>query len=262
MTEYGNFVRVTIEDAVATIRIDRPKVNALNPEIQQGLLDAAAALREDTQVRAGIITGGDEVFAAGADIKEMLPKTYADMAAEGGRLQAACKALAELPFPTIAAMERFALGGGFEIALTCDFRVASSRIKVGQPEILLGVIPGAGGTQRLPRLIGVSKAKELVYTGRMVEADEALAIGMVDKLVDPGTTYAAALEMARGFAKGPTLALAAAKRAIDTGMEIGLDAGLKLETELFNAMFATQDRATGMASFVESGPGKATFEGR
>lgn len=262
MTSYGDFVTVTIEGGIATVRIDNPKMNPLNSDIQTSLGRVAADLAANDEVRAAILTGGEKVFAAGVDIKEMQGMSYSEMLVSGTRLQNAFKALAELPFPTVAALEGYALGGGFELAMTCDFRVASSTVKVGQPEVLLGVIPGAGGTQRLPRLVGVSKAKELVFSGRMVDAEEALEIGMVDKLVDPGTTYEAALEMVKPYVTGPAMAIRAAKEAINRGMEAGIDAGLAIETQLFAGMFATADKQSGMTSFVENGPGKATFEGR
>lgn len=262
MTQYGQWVSVEIADGIATIRIDRPKMNPLDSEIQDGLTTAAADLEHDADVRAAIITGGDKVFAAGADIKEMQQFDYVDMVERGTRLQHAFRALAELPFPTVAAIEGFALGGGCELAMTCDFRIAANNATLGQPEILLGVIPGAGGTQRLTRLVGPSKAKDIVFTGRFVKADEALAIGLVDELVEPGTTYEAAVAKLTPMVNGPRVALRAAKEAINRGIETDLATGLAIETQLFTGLFATKDREIGMASFVEQGPGKAKFEGR
>lgn len=262
MTQYGQWVSVEIADGIATIRIDRPKMNPLDSEIQDGLATAAADLEHDADVRAAIITGGDKVFAAGADIKEMQQFDYVDMVERGTRLQHAFRALAELPFPTVAAIEGFALGGGCELAMTCDFRIAANNATLGQPEILLGVIPGAGGTQRLTRLVGPSKAKDIVFTGRFVKADEALAIGLVDELVEPGTTYEAAVAKLTPMVNGPRVALRAAKEAINRGIETDLATGLAIETQLFTGLFATKDREIGMASFVEQGPGKAKFEGR
>jgi enoyl-CoA hydratase/carnithine racemase len=161
----------------------------------------------------------------------------------------------------IAAVTGYALGGGCELALTADFRVSADNAKWGQPEIQLGVIPGAGGTQRLPRLIGPAKAKDLIYTGRFVDADEALEIGLVDAVVPADKVYETALTMAAKFAKGPLRALGAAKAAIDGGMDGDLATGLRLESHLFASLFATEDRVIGMKSFIESGPGKATFTG-
>jgi enoyl-CoA hydratase len=155
----------------------------------------------------------------------------------------------------------FALGGGCELALTADFRVSADNARWGQPEILLGIIPGAGGTQRLPRLIGAAKAKDLIYTGRFVDAEEAHSIGLVDVIVPAAEVYASALALAAKFTKGPALALAAAKAAIDGGADVDLASGLKLESHLFASLFATADREIGMTSFLTNGPGKAVFTG-
>jgi enoyl-CoA hydratase len=163
---------------------------------------------------------------------------------------------------TIAAINGYALGGGCELALACDFRVCAQDSRLGQPEILLGVIPGAGGTQRLPRLVGVARAKELVFSGRMIPADEALAIGLVDRVVPSAEVIDAAQELAERYAAGPPLALSAAKKAIDEGLQGDLDAGLLLERQRFSALFASEDQKAGMRSFIEHGPGKATFTGR
>ena len=259
----GEFVRLEVDGGIGTIRLDRPKMNALNQQIEQELREVAVEAAERDDVRAVIVYGGEKVFAAGADIKEMVDKSATDMAVKEQRgLSHAVTAVAEIPKPTVAALTGYALGGGFELALACDRRIASNTVKVGQPEILLGVIPGAGGTQRLARLVGPSKAKDIVFTGRFVEADEALAIGMVDELVEPADVYAAAQRWVAPFAKGPARALAAAKAAIDGGLDVDLDTGLKLETHLFTAGFATDDQKIGMASFIENGPGKAEFTGK
>ena len=185
----GEFVRVETDGAVGVIRLDRPKMNALNAQVQRELHEAADQVSADDSVRAVVIWGGDRVFAAGADIKEMEAMSYADMARHSGRLQSAFKALAAIPKPVIAAVTGYALGGGCELALTADFRVAAEDAKLGQPEILLGVIPGAGGTQRLPRLVGPSRAKDLIFSGRQVDAAEALAIGLVDRVVPAAEVY-------------------------------------------------------------------------
>lgn len=259
---YGQWVKLDVTDGVATIRIDRPKMNPLDAEIQDSLARVAADLLDDTDVRAAIITGGDKVFAAGADIKEMQQLGYVDMVDRATKLQNAFRALAELPFPTVAAIEGYALGGGCELAMTADFRIAANNATLGQPEILLGVIPGAGGTQRLARLVGPSKAKDIVFSGRFVKADEALEIGLVDELVEPGTAYEAALAKVKPFVDGPRVALRAAKEAINRGLDGDLGTGLAIESQLFTGLFATKDREIGMGSFVERGPGKARFEGR
>ena len=258
----GEFVRLEVEGGVGTIRLDRPKMNAINAQLQEDLLACAveATTRED--VRAVVLYGGERVFAAGADIKEMSGLAYADMVSWGTRLQDVLKVVARIPKPVVAAINGYALGGGFELALTADFRVVGERAKVGVPEIQLGVIPGAGGTQRLTRLVGPAKAKGMVFTGRHVEAEEALALGIADRVVPDADVYDAARELAASFATGPAIALRAAKQAIDDGLELDLDSALRLESALFAGLFATQDQRTGMSSFLEQGPGKAVFEGR
>ena len=258
----GEFVRVEVADGVATVRLDRPKMNALNAQVQEEIAAAAAEVTTDAAIRAVILYGGERVFAAGADIKEMAGLSYAQMAERSARLQAAFTAVAEIPKPVVAAVTGYALGGGLELALCADFRVLGENAKVGQPEILLGVIPGAGGTQRLPRLIGPSRAKDLIFTGRHMPADEALAIGLADKVVPDAEVYQAAREMALKYVAGPALALRAAKQAVDKGLEVDLATGLEVERLNFAALFATEDQKSGMRSFVENGPGKAVFEGR
>jgi enoyl-CoA hydratase/carnithine racemase len=181
------------------------------------------------------------------------------MMRDAARVMSALDALARIPKPVIAAVTGYALGGGCELALTADFRVSADNARWGQPEILLGIIPGMGGTQRLPRLIGPAKAKDLIYTGRFVDAQEALEIGLVDAVVPAAEVYSSSVAMAQKFAKGPALALAAAKAAIDGGLDTDLASGLRLESHLFASVFATEDRTIGMESFIERGPGKAVF---
>ena len=258
----GEFVQVEIEAAVAVVRLSRPKMNALNAQVQTGIAEAAAQLATDRQVRAVILYGGEKVFAAGADIKEMADAGYAEMAVNTQRLQNAFTAIAQLPQPVIAAITGYALGGGLELALCADFRILGESAKVGQPEIQLGVIPGGGGTQRLPRLIGPSRAKDLIFTGRFVGAQEALALGLADQVVPDADVLTAAQKMASRYAGGPALALRAAKQAIDQGLDVDLASGLQLERLQFAALFATEDQKAGMRSFVENGPGKATFTGQ
>ncbi|MBI1377676.1 MAG: enoyl-CoA hydratase/isomerase family protein [Frankiales bacterium] len=257
----GEFVRVELEDGVGTIRLDRPPMNALSAQLQQEIRDAAHEVSVRTDIGAVVVYGGEKVFAAGADIKEMAAWSYQEMVGRSAALQSAFTAVARIPKPTVAAVTGYALGGGCELALCCDLRVAGDNAKLGQPEILLGIIPGAGGTQRLPRLIGPSRAKELIFTGRFVGAEEALRIGLVDRVVAPDDVYSAAFELARSLAHGPAYALRAAKEAIDRGLEVELDTGLEIERVQFSALFATDDRAIGMQSFMEHGPGKATFTG-
>jgi enoyl-CoA hydratase len=258
----GEFVLVQIDQAIATIRLNRPPMNAINSQLQDELAQAAAAVAGDDQVRAVVLYGGEKVFAAGADIKEMADASYAAMATRSQRLQGALNAVARIGKPVVAAITGYALGGGLELALCADFRVAGDKSKVGQPEILLGLIPGAGGTQRLPRLIGPARAKDIVFTGRFVGSAEALSIGLVDKVVPDADVYAAACELVARYANGPAVALRAAKQAIDDGLDADLDTGLEIERLHFAGLFATEDAGTGMRSFVENGPGKASFAGR
>jgi enoyl-CoA hydratase/carnithine racemase len=258
----GDFVRLENDQAVAVIRLHRPPMNALNVQVQDEIAAAAAQASADQEVRAVIIYGGERVFAAGADIKEMAEATYSQMAADTRRLQDAFTAVAKIPKPVVAAITGYALGGGLELALCADFRVAGESARVGQPEILLGVIPGAGGTQRLPRLVGPARAKDIVYTGRFVGAAEALAIGLVDRVVPDADVYQAARDLVDRYVGGPAVALRAAKQAIDEGLDVDLDSGLEIERLNFAGLFATEDQRTGMRSFIENGPGKATFAGR
>jgi len=258
----GEFVRVEVADQIATIRLDRPKMNALNAQVQAEIAAAAAQVTEDSAVRAVILYGGERVFAAGADIKEMAPLGTADMSERAAVLQSALNDVADIPKPVVAAVTGYALGGGLELALSADFRVLGESAKVGQPEILLGVIPGAGGTQRLSRLVGPARAKDIVFTGRFVGAEEALRIGLVDEVVPADEVYDAARRWAEQFANGPAYALRAAKEAIDQGLSVDLDTGLAIEAQKFAALFATEDRTIGMQSFIDNGPGKAKFVGR
>jgi enoyl-CoA hydratase/carnithine racemase len=254
-------VRLEVEDGIGTIRLDRPPMNALNAEVQRSLIAVCREASERKDVAAVIVYGGEKVFAAGADIKEMEQMSWTDMADHSTLLQEFTRALASIPKPTVAAITGYALGGGCEVALSCDFRIAAKGSRLGQPEILLGIIPGAGGTQRLARLIGPARAKDLIYSGRFVKAEEALQIGLVDEVVAPDQVYARARERMSAYVGGPAYALRAAKEAIDSGLEVDLQTGLEIERMLFTGLFATKDRATGMKSFIENGPGKATFEG-
>ena len=259
MTE---FVRLEVDGGVGTIRLDRPPMNAVNRQVNLELAEIAAEATSRADVRAVIVYGGEKVLAAGADVKEMADLTYSEMAERAHELSRGFGAISEIPKPTVAAITGYALGGGFEIALSCDRRIAGDNARVGQPEILLGIIPGGGGTQRLARLVGPSKAKDVIFTGRFYKADEALALGMVDEVVAPDDVYAAAHRWAAQFANGPTRALAAAKAAVDRGLDADLRTGLNLESEIFAALFGTEDQTIGMRLFVENGPGKAQFLGR
>jgi enoyl-CoA hydratase/carnithine racemase len=258
----NEFVKLEVDGAIGTIRLDRPPMNALNAQVQEEIRQAATEAERRADVRAVVVYGGEKVFAAGADIKEMADMSYADMAARAGALSSAFSSVAAITKPTVAAITGYALGGGFELALCCDRRVAGDNAKVGQPEILLGIIPGAGGTQRLARLVGPARAKDIVFTGRFVTAQEALSIGMVDEVVPADDVYATARRWAEQFVNGPARALAAAKAAIDGGLDGDLGSGLRLESHLFAALFATEDAKIGMRSFMENGPGKAQFVGK
>jgi enoyl-CoA hydratase/carnithine racemase len=256
------FVTLQVEDGVATIRLDRPKMNAIDETLHMEVRAAAIEATDRADVRAVVLYGGERVFAAGADIKAMSTLDATGMVAWGRELTASFTRVARIPKPVIAAVTGYALGGGYELALCADFRVLGASAKIGQPEILLGVIPGAGGTQRLARLVGPAKAKDIIFTGRHVGAEEAMEIGMVDAVVPDDEVYTTAVAMARKFAAGPPLALAAAKQAIDEGLEVPIEQGLALESRLFAELFGTEDQKTGMRSFLENGPGKAVFTGR
>lgn len=255
------FVNLEVADGVGTIRIDRPKMNALNAQVQEEIRACALEATERADVKAVVVYGGERVFAAGADVKEMADMSYTEMVDRSAGLQSAFTAVAKIPKPVVAAVTGFALGGGCELAMCADVRVAGDNATLGQPEILLGIIPGAGGTQRLTRLVGPSKAKDIIFTGRFVKADEALAIGLVDRVVPGAEVYAEAVKWASQFANAATYAVRAAKESIDRGLEVDLETGLEIERVQFAALFATEDRSIGMNSFVENGPGKAEFRG-
>lgn len=257
----SEFVRVSIDadTGVAVVQLDRPKLNALNRTMQNELRDTFVSLGSDDQVRAVVMHGNERAFAAGADVKEMVDWTASRVLSEGAGLEACFTAIARTPKPVIAAVTGYALGGGCELALCADLRVIGRGAILGQPEILLGIIPGAGGTQRLARLVGPSRAKDIILSGRFVEADEALRIGLADRVVDDEQVVAEAIAWATELATRPALAARAAKEAIDRGLEVDLESGLELERLHFASLFATEDRVIGMRSFIESGAGKARF---
>ncbi|EHK80685.1 enoyl-CoA hydratase-related protein [Rhodococcus pyridinivorans] len=257
----AEFVTLDVADGIGTIRLDRPPMNALNRQLQEEIRAAAREATVRSDVKSVIVYGGEKVFAAGADIKEMADLSYVQMSEIVGDLQSALGSIADIPKPTVAAITGYALGGGLELALGADRRIVGDNVKLGTPEILLGIIPGGGGTQRLARLVGPAKAKDLVFTGRFVGADEALSIGLVDEVVAPDDVYEAARRWAGQFTGAASRALAAAKAAIDQGLDTDLDTGLKIEQHVFAALFATKDRTIGLESFIENGPGKAKFVG-
>lgn len=252
-------VTLEVSGGVGTIRLDRPPMNALDVATQDRLRELAEEATGRDDVRAVVLYGGEKVFAAGADIKEMQAMDHAAMVVRSKALQDSFTAVARIPKPVVAAVTGYALGGGCELALCADFRIAGDNAKLGQPEIMLGLIPGAGGTQRLARLVGPAKAKDLIFTGRHVKAEEALSMGLVDRVVPAAEVYGQAHAWAAALAKGPALALRAAKEAVDAGLETDIDTGLTIERTWFAGLFATEDRERGMRSFVEEGPGKAKF---
>jgi enoyl-CoA hydratase/carnithine racemase len=243
---------------VALIRLDRPKANALSAAVL-AQLQAVATMLHDDPPGAVVLWGGRRIFAAGADIVEL---GNSGAGAVGASFTEALGSLASVPRATIAAVNGYALGGGLELALACDFRVGAEDARFGLPEVLLGVIPGGGGTQRLPRLIGSSRAKELIFTGRQVRAEEALSIGLVNRVAAPDDVLDTALTWAAELAAGAVVAQSLAKAAVDGGLETSLVQGLAIEHEAFVAVAGTEDAARGLASFREHGPGKATFVGR
>lgn len=258
----SEFVRLEVADGVGTIRLDRPKMNALNVQVQEEIRAIAAEVSLRDDVAAVVIYGGERVFAAGADIKEMADMSYPDMVKRSTGLTTAFTAVARIPKPVVAAVTGYALGGGCELALCADIRIAGDNAVFGQPEVLLGIIPGAGGTQRLSRLVGPSRAKDIIFSGRFVKADEALAIGLADRVVPADQVYAESVAWAGQFVGAASYAVRAAKESIDRGLEVDLETGLEIERQQFAALFATEDRTIGMSSFVENGPGKAEFKGR
>jgi enoyl-CoA hydratase len=259
----GEFVN--IEDSgtegVAVLRLDRPKVNALNKQVGLELLEAANTLAERDDIRGVVLYGGERFFAAGADIAEFpIEGDQRDPSPMVDPLNDAIFAIENLPQITVAAVNGFALGGGCELSMSTDFRICGEGAKFGQPEILLGIIPGAGGTQRLTRLVGVTKSKELNYSGRMVDAAEALAIGLVSAVHPDDEVLGKAIEMVASFANGPA-ALRNAKKAIMDGLHVSLAEAIAIEKREFVAAFQTDDAVTGITSFLENGPGKAEFSG-
>jgi enoyl-CoA hydratase/carnithine racemase len=247
-------------DGVALLRLNRPPLNPLSTALLGELSEISARLTADESVKAVVVTGSEKAFAAGADVSEFTAEGAAAVVSAG--IRAGLDALAAIPRPVIAAINGFALGGGLELALACDLRVAGDSARLGFPEIQLGIFPGGGGTQRTTRLLGPAKAKELIWSGRHVRAEEALTIGLVDKVVPAAEVLDTALEWAASFAPGAVVAMGIAKRVVDTGLDGSLAAGLDLESEGFAEVFATDDARVGIRSFLDDGPGKATFSGR
>jgi enoyl-CoA hydratase/carnithine racemase len=248
------------DHGVVVVRLQNPPMNALSRGLLKQLGDIARTLAADASVKAVVVAGGEKAFAAGADISEFGDQDAARAISRGFR--EAFDAIAAIPRPVVAAIRGYALGGGLELAMACDLRVAGETARLGQPEILLGIIPGAGGTQRLTRLVGPARAKEIILSGRQVRASEAHAIGLVDRVVPAGEEEHTALHWATELAKGPVVAMGLAKRVIDDGLGRPLAGGLDLEREAFVEVFGTEDARIGVRSFLANGPGKATFRGR
>ncbi len=247
------------EDGIVRIRINRPTVrNALNTAVRRGLAEAFAACHEDEDVRAIVMTGDETAFAAGADLKEFLEQDAVDIAR--GRTERFFRTVAATPQPVIAAVSGYALGGGMELAMTADIIVAGESAEFGQPEVRVGIMPGAGGTQRLTRAVGKYHAMRLCLTGKPVGAREAFQMGLVSEVVPDGEVEEAALKMARSLAKLPPLALRATKEAILQAENTSLEAGLALERRALQVLFATADKAEGMGAFFDKR--KPTFSGR
>ncbi|AXG81451.1 enoyl-CoA hydratase/isomerase family protein [Streptomyces paludis] len=252
-------IRVEADGPVVTLRLAAPPVNAIDSVLREELAAAVRELADARDVRAVVLYGGERLFAAGADIEALAAMGPAEVRGWNRALQRTFDEVARLPMPVVAAVTGYALGGGLELALCADHRVAAEDAVLGQPEVRLGIIPGSGGTQRLTRLLGPARAKNLLMTGRTVAAAEALRIGLVDEVVPAGAVYEAALAYARGLAEGPAAALEAVKEAVDHGGDAALSTGLALERSLFTGVFGTADAATGLRSFLEHGPGKARF---
>jgi len=260
----GEFVTLqeTRVDGVAMIRLDRPKVNALNQQVGEEMAEVASAVAERDDIGAVVLWGGPKFFAAGADIGEFpINDGVRDPGPMVDPLNDAIFKLENLPQITVSAVNGFALGGGCELSMSTDFRVCGEGAKFGQPEILLGIIPGAGGTQRLTRLVGVTKAKELCYSGRMVSSAEALEIGLVSSVHPDDEVLDAAIDLVAPYANGPA-SLANTKKSIMDGLHVSIEDGIAVERREFMAAFQTDDSVIGIKSFLENGPGKASFTGQ
>lgn len=258
----GEFVNVELHGAVAVIRLNRPPLNILNLAVQDELALAAQEIEANPAVRSAVIYGGDKIFAAGADVKEMSRMETAELLERRSGLQHGFNDLANLTKPLIAAVTGYALGGGGELALCADVRYAAHDAIFGQPEIRLGIMPGSGATQRLARLVGPAKAKDLMLTGRQISADEAYRIGLVEKVVPADEVLQQAMEWATQFTNGPALALKTIKQAVNAGLDLPIESALALERELFAALFRSEDKTIGMNHFLTKSPGTAPFAGK
>ena len=262
MFEYKNLLVTTSDDGITAVTINRPKaLNALDSQTLDEMKDCFTRLKADAATRAVIITGaGSKAFVAGADLAEMSKLSAAEGMAFSTLGHEVFDMIESLPVPVVAAVNGFALGGGCELALSCDFRYASETAKFGQPEVNYGIIPGFGGTQRLARLVGSGVAKEAIYTGAFFDAQEAYRIGLVNKVTKPEELIPACEEVLRKILKKGPFAISQAKDAINNGLNMDLESGLRYEAQAFGACFATKDQKEGMAAFLEKR--KPTFTGK
>ncbi len=249
------------ENHIATVTINEPKtLNALNSKLLEELGAAFDMLASDAEVRVIILTGAERAFVAGANIQEMSGLNYDQAKVFGAKGASVFRKIETCPQPVIAAVNGFALGGGSELAMACDIRIASEKAKFGQPEVGLGIAPGFSGTQRMARLIGFAKAKELIFTGKVIAADEALAIGLVNQVVEPEVLMDKVLAMAADIAKQAPIAVQKSKEAINNGWDMSIDKGIDYEVELFAQCFETEDQKNGMNAFLKKE--KTEFKGR
>ena len=249
------FVEVSKQGHVGIVTMNRPEtLNALSSAVFADLLKAFDVVENDEEIYVVVVTGAGRSFVAGADISEMATMNVVEGKNFGDLGNQAMLRLERMEKPTIAAINGFALGGGCELSMACDIRIASEKAKFGQPEVGLGITPGFSGTQRLPRRVGVAKAKELIFSGRMIKADEAKEIGLVNAVYAPEALMDGALEMAKSFTKNAPIAVKYAKACIDRGMQMDIDGGIAVENELFAMCFATADQKEGMGAFLEKRP--------
>jgi enoyl-CoA hydratase len=253
-----SFVNLLVDEGlpIRTVTINRPQVrNALDIRTLEELVEAFAEIERMPEIRCVILTGaGDKAFIAGADIAAMVDMSVEEARRFAGLGHRLADALEGLKAPTIAAVNGFALGGGLELALCCDFILASSNAKLGQPEVTLGVLPGFGGTQRLPRRVGIARARQLLYTGELLGAEEARALGLVNEVTEPAALLPRARALGEAIAGRAPLAVTFAKRAVRRGEDLPLDRALAFEQELFAALFGTADQKEGMRAFLEKRP--------
>lgn len=246
-------VRCQREGSLLLWTLERPEaLNALNRPLLEKLIGEAETARHDREIRCAIVTGeGSKAFSAGADLKERRSMTLDETRQYVHLIRSTCDAISRLPFPTIAAVNGVAFGGGLELALACDLRILADHAQVGLTEVSIGVMPGAGGTQRLPRLVGVARAKEMIFAARRVSAAEALAMGLANRVVPEAELQRTAMELAQQMAANAPLAVRAAKHAIDAGLEAGLAAGIDVEAAAYALLLPTRDRLEGLAAFAE-----------